>query len=256
VILESTPSSNDVAIRLAAEAAPAGTTVIADRQTRGRGREGRRWSDKPGMSLLMSVVLRADGSADPTTVPLRTGLAVARAIEQLAGIEMRIKWPNDILSIDGRKIAGILCEGAAGASSAWLAAGIGVNVSQKPGDFAADVRDTATSLAMIGAAVQRPALAGRILDALRPFRIEAPPLDDATLDALEERDALRGRQVTLNGDVAFTAEGIAPDGTLRARRHGELHHVRSGTVRLTADGQRARAGVPARTMNDTTMGDR
>jgi BirA family biotin operon repressor/biotin-[acetyl-CoA-carboxylase] ligase len=232
VILDSTPSSNDVAMRMAADGAPAGTTVIADRQTRGRGRDGRVWSDRPGMSLLMSIVLRADEATDPSTVPLRVGLAVACAIEDAAAAGASIKWPNDVLAQDGRKIAGILCEGASGSASAWLVAGIGINVSQSPGHFGPELRAAAASLAMVGAPTPRAILAGRILDELRPFRIVPPPLDDATLRALAERDALRGRQVTVNGDVACTAEGIAPDGALRLKRNGQLLELRSGTVRL------------------------
>jgi hypothetical protein len=85
---------------------------------------------------------------------------------------------------------------------------------------------------MAGAAVARHTLAGRILDLLRPFLIEPPPLDETTLKALDARDALRGRQVTVNNDVACTAEGIAADGTLRIHRHGRHDALRSGTIRL------------------------
>jgi len=233
LIFETTTSTNDVAMRLAAAGAPAGTTVIADRQTQGRGRDGRPWADSAGHSLLLSVVMRAaDEPADPSTVPLRTGLGVALAIEHVAGITTRIKWPNDVLSADGRKLAGVLCEGSSGAGLAWLVAGIGVNVSQRARDFEPAIAPTAASIAMAGAAVARHTLAGRILDLLRPFLIEPPPLEETTLKALEARDALRGQQVSVNNDVACTAEGIAADGTLRIRRHGRHDALRSGTVRL------------------------
>jgi BirA family biotin operon repressor/biotin-[acetyl-CoA-carboxylase] ligase len=252
VILDSTPSSNDVAMRLAADGAPAGTTVIADRQTRGRGREGRPWSDTPGLSLLLSVVLRADEATDPSTVPLRVGLAVARAIEDATAAGALIKWPNDVLAKDGRKVAGILCEGASGSGSAWIVAGIGINVSQNPGHFGPELSGAAASLAMIGAPAQRATLAGRILDGLRPFRIVPPPLDGATLRALADRDALRGRQVTVNGDVACTADGIAPDGALRLKRNGEMIELRSGTVRLQ-DGATEATHSPMPGQNDTAQ---
>lgn len=252
LIFETTASTNDVAMRLAAAGAPAGTTVIADRQTQGRGREGRHWADSAGHSLLLSVVMRAaDEPADPSTMPLRTGLGVALAIEHVAGIATRIKWPNDVLSADGRKLAGVLCEGSSGAGLAWLVAGIGVNVSQQARDFEPAVAPTAASIAMAGAAVARHTLAGRILDLLRPFLIEPPPLDETTLNALVARDALRGRQVTVDNDVTCTAEGIAADGTLRIRRHGRHDALRSGTVRLIDPDSPGPEPQPATTRNSS-----
>jgi len=233
-ILTATTSTNDVAATFATNGAPAGTTVIADRQSRGRGREGRQWFGRPGHSLLMSVVMRpadSNDAADPSCSPLRVGLAVALAIEDVTGLDMRIKWPNDILAVDGRKLAGILCEGASGNDRDWLVAGIGINVTQSPDDFEPDIRDSATSIRMLGRTATREQLAGRIIDQLRPFRIQPPPLDPATLRELELRDALRGRPAVLNDDTQCTVDGIAPDGALRIRRDGRTAIIYSGTIR-------------------------
>jgi BirA family biotin operon repressor/biotin-[acetyl-CoA-carboxylase] ligase len=100
--LRATTSTNDRARALAQEGAPHGTLVTAGEQHAGRGRQGRTWSAPPGRALLLSLVLR-----DP---PLLPPLAAAVAVAEVAGLGM-IKWPNDVL-VDGRKVAGILAEGA------------------------------------------------------------------------------------------------------------------------------------------------
>lgn len=234
----STTSTNDVGLRLASAGAAPGTTALADRQTRGRGREGRSWIDSEGHSLLMSVVFRGAADADPSIMPLRVGLAVAQAIEAVCGARVRLKWPNDLLAEDGRKLGGILCEGATGGGQTWLVAGIGLNVGQTEDDFDPALRSQAASIRMLGGACRRHELAGRVLDQLRPFRIQSPPLGGVELAALRRRDALLGREVTIDGTLAGTADGIAPDGTLRLRRDGVVTRIRSGTVRF-----RSRAGA-------------
>jgi BirA family biotin operon repressor/biotin-[acetyl-CoA-carboxylase] ligase len=235
ILLETTPSTNDVAMRMAAEGRAAGTTVIAEYQSRGRGRRGRDWAADPSRSLLMSVILRTDSTAiDPSAAPLRIGLVLARAIDTEAGTHCRIKWPNDVLAPDGRKLAGILCEGSAGRGGTWLVAGIGVNVAQRAEDFDTSIRDTATSLDRLGRPASRARLAARILEGLRPFRIQPPPLQAQLLDELAARDALAGHEITIDGHSAGVADGISPDGGLRIRRDGHIEVLRSGTVRLAA----------------------
>lgn len=243
VLLESTPSTNDVARHLAAEGHAAGTTVIADFQTHGRGRRGRSWQAGPGQSLLLSVILRAESTpVDPSTAPLRVGLALCRAIEAETGARCGIKWPNDVLAADGRKLAGVLCEGAAGKGDTWLVAGVGVNVAQRPEDFEPEIRDSATSVSLLGGSISRARLAAAVLDQLRPFRIQPPPLDAQLLEELAPRDVLRDREITVDGAPAGIADGISADGGLRVRRDGRMTVVRAGTVRLA--GQAATHGVP------------
>lgn len=145
--LEETSSTNDVARQRGREGAPEWTTVIADRQTAGRGRHGRAWMSPPG-NLYLSVVLRPPPPAARwTLLPLLCGVAVAEAIGETTGVLTEVKWPNDVL-VGGRKLAGILVEsGSAGAALDAVVAGIGVNLVSVPAGLPADVRATVTSLA-------------------------------------------------------------------------------------------------------------
>ena len=108
-----------------------GTVIVADYQRAGRGRAaGRTWHAAPGESLLCTLILQFPRLQEiPAALPLRLGVAVALTLEelwpQLAG-RTRLKWPNDVL-IDGKKVCGILCEGA----SPWVYAGMGINLLQK-----------------------------------------------------------------------------------------------------------------------------
>lgn len=232
-------STNDLA-RAAATAVPAGTTFIADAQSAGRGQHGRHWESPPGASLLMSVVLRARAQDRALgAAPLRVGLAVVEAIEQVSGAQAAIKWPNDVL-LDGRKVAGVLCEGIVAADGAIVIAGIGVNVHQEPADFSAEVRGSATSLRIAtGAGTARSALAGAILHALHAGVADiGEPLRAVELRAFAVRDALQGRTITIDGRLAGTAAGITAEGELRVQHEGAVRHVHGGTVRV-ADGQAA-----------------
>ncbi len=225
-------STNDIAMRLAGQGAAAGTTVLADRQTAGRGRAGREWRDTPGGSLLVSVILRATAITDSSIMPLRVGLAAAQAIENACGTRVGIKWPNDLMLPAGGKVGGILCEGSAGAHGTIVVAGIGINVHQEGDDFAPEIRAHATSLRMAGRAPARSALLGALLEELRPFTVAAPPLETTALAGLAARNVLRGRTITVDGAVAGLADGVAADGTLRLRTGVTVRYLRSGTVRL------------------------
>ena len=194
----------------------------------------------------MSVVLRArPGAGALGAAPLRVGLAVADAIEELTELRPAVKWPNDVL-IGGRKTAGILCEGMHAASGSIVIAGIGINVLQQPQDFAGELAARATSLfAATGTAVARADLAGCVLRAL-DVHADAigEPLTAAELQQFAGSDALRGRQITIDGEPAGTAAGISADGALLVEYQGRVRRVHAGTVRvLEAPGvaqQRAR----------------
>jgi BirA family biotin operon repressor/biotin-[acetyl-CoA-carboxylase] ligase len=234
-VYPSVDSTNDVARDLAGDGARAGTVVLADQQRRGRGRRGRQWTPASGESLLLSMVLRpgADAAGD-TVLSIRLGLAAARAIEDETGAVVGIKWPNDLL-VDGRKVAGVLCESAlAGGRTLYVVAGIGVNLTQPDDAWPPALAGTATSLAArTGEAPRRVALAGRVVRAwLGAARPDAPALSDDELADFARRDVLAGRPVAVEGLPAGTAAGVAPDGGLRL--HGER-----GTRSLVAGSVRA-----------------
>jgi BirA family transcriptional regulator, biotin operon repressor / biotin---[acetyl-CoA-carboxylase] ligase len=130
-------STNDEAMRRAAEGAAAGLVVTAVEQTRGRGRHGRAWASPPG-NLYASVVVRPDcAMAVAAQLSLVAGLALGEALVALGppGLDLALKWPNDVL-LGGAKTAGVLLEGSSDADgrAAWVVVGTGVNLASCPDD--------------------------------------------------------------------------------------------------------------------------
>lgn len=210
--------------------APEGAVATADHQRAGRGRHGRRWEDEPGSALLVSLVLRPPHGAPVAQLSLVCALAVAETVERAVAVEARVKWPNDVL-VEGRKIAGILLEGHDGA----VVCGIGLNVDQSAAALPGDARTPAASLrTLTGHGHDRALVLVALLERLEAgydawLAAGLGPL----LPALERRDALRGRAVTV-GDVTGTAAGIAPDGRLRvAGADGAETLVASGEIEVT-----------------------
>jgi BirA family transcriptional regulator, biotin operon repressor / biotin---[acetyl-CoA-carboxylase] ligase len=208
-------STNARARELAVGGAPHGTLVTARAQVAGRGRQGRTWSATPGRSLAMSVVLR-----DP---PRLLPLIAAAAVADVAGDAARVKWPNDVL-LDGRKVAGILAEGRL--QDGWAVLGIGLNVAIRPEDLPEELRETAGSLGLEPADVERTL--SRLLVALSKW-LDAP--EASLLSALRGRDALLGRDVTW-AEGTGVARGIddggrlvveLADGSSVALEAGEVH---------------------------------
>ncbi len=230
-LFRSVGSTNDVATERADAGAPTGTLVLAEHQSAGRGRRGRAWHAPPGDALLLSMVFRTGGAGSHGPAPLRVGLAVALALESV-GARCAIKWPNDVL-VGGRKVAGVLCEAGAGT----VVAGVGVNVRQSPGDWPPELRDQATSLSeALGRLVPLTDVADPLVARLLDLRdVVSRNLDDDTLLGLAARDALFGREVSVDGRGVGRADGVTPDGALRVTRpDGSTGFVHAGTVRLTA----------------------
>ena len=121
------PSTMDEAARLGKEEAEEGAVVVAEKQSAGRGRQGRSWVSQPG-NLLVSVLFRPTLETLPF-INIIGGIAAARSVRKVTGLDVKIKWPNDLL-IGGRKAAGILAESAIVGNSVWYAVlGVGMNVS-------------------------------------------------------------------------------------------------------------------------------
>lgn len=165
IFKETLPSTQPEAHQLAQQGAPAGTIVICEEQTSGRGRMQREWKSQKGKGIWMSVILRPN--VPPYEAPqftLVAAVAIAKAIEEVADIRPEIKWPNDLL-IDGLKITGILTELQADPDRVnALIMGIGINVNHETDDFPEDIRDIATSLKLqTGNEIDRAKLIARIL---------------------------------------------------------------------------------------------
>lgn len=161
-----TDSTNLRAGEMAAQGAPEGTLIVAERQTQGKGRRQRTWFSPPRQGIYASLILRP--AIAPTEAPRMTllaAVAVAETLLALTPLEATIKWPNDIL-VRGRKIAGILTEISTGMDAIdYLVVGLGLNVNIPAGDFPAEIQTQATSiLAETGAPFSRSLLLRRFLE--------------------------------------------------------------------------------------------
>ena len=228
-------STNDVARQLGEGGAPSGTAVVAEEQVTGRGRAGRVWASPPGLGVWLSVVVRPAELPSPSVLPLAIGIAAAGALDRFASPEIAmLKWPNDLV-VKGRKLGGILCEAAwSGSAPAFVVVGIGINVGHTEFDFPADLRPSATSLRRVtGTEHDLPQAAGALARAIVRVGQRPPALLDGRYAAeMATRDALRGREVTVDGAPCGTAIGIAADGALLVRTpEGDTRPIRTGTVR-------------------------
>ena len=238
IYLASTGSTNDVARKLAAASAPAGTVVIADEQTAGRGRMKRRWVAPANTCLLTSVIFRP--ALVPTQIARLTmlcSLAAVQAIETVTGMRAGIKWPNDLVIGDGppRKLAGTLTETSlAGDKVLFAIVGLGLNVNVDPAALG-PVMTPATSLAAeLGRPVSRETL---LVEILRQMEALYPAIASGGLrEAWAERLHTLGRPVTVTvgeNQVIGTAEAVDRDGVLLVRDlAGNLHRIAAGDVTL------------------------
>jgi BirA family biotin operon repressor/biotin-[acetyl-CoA-carboxylase] ligase len=200
------PSTLDVLHALAADGAPPGTLVLAEVQTAGRGRQGRRWESPRGAGVWMSVLLRPGSAPAGGALAIRAALAIVEALASLApALGPRLKWPNDVM-VAGRKAGGILCEARwSGESLGWIAVGIGLNVR---GPVEAALRDRAIALGDVAKGIERPA----VLAAIVP-RIIALQHGPAELSAATQACFLASRWPASDKSVS----GLAPDGALLVR---------------------------------------
>lgn len=248
VFLPVTGSTNDEARRLAQTGAQEGTLVITDYQSSGRGRLERRWEAPPGSSLLMSLVFRP--SLAPHQVQQLTmvcGLAVIDAVKSETGLELDLKWPNDVV-VGGAKLGGMLTEiGLDGNRVEFAVVGLGLNVNLDPGQLPEDLLVPATSLSFeLGREVARLPLLWALLRATEA-RYEAlkagcsPHAEwSARLSTLRRRVAVSTGDATLEG----VAEGVDANGALLVRLdNGALETVMAGDVTLRARGRSSTSWV-------------
>jgi len=147
VFLQSIDSTNVLAMELAEKGSPHGAVIIAESQTKGKGRLGRRWLSPPKGNIYMSIILRPEVKAgDAVILTIMTAVACALAIRNVTGLEVKIKWPNDLIVRD-KKLGGILIEARSELERIIFAViGIGINVNMEAGDFPPDIQHIATSI--------------------------------------------------------------------------------------------------------------
>lgn len=228
------PSSLDAIHDLGAQGAPAGTVVIADEQTAGRGRDGRTWRSPTGgvwLGMLLRPPLPAAG-----VLSLRIGLVVADVVEAVLGVRPTslsgpragLKWPNDVL-VDDRKVGGILCETRwQGDTLQWLGAGIGINVAN---EIPVELVGRAIALRDLRPAARRIDVLDLLVPALLRLEAHGAQLTEFECAAFARRDWLRGRHI--RAPLAGRAAGIRPDGALLVDTGAGTTMVQGGHVELS-----------------------
>lgn len=233
-------STNDFAVEQALDGhLQPGTVIIADMQEKGRGRMGRTWTSPPGVNIYMSLVIKpCVGPRDATLITLLSSLACANAIRRAAGMDVSIKWPNDIMA-SGKKTGGILTEIKADQDSIALAIiGIGINVNSRVADFPEELRETATSMKIeTGREHARSDIVIRILQEFEYLHGELARSGKTSLlsDWRKLCSTLGKRVLVTSGDaaVAGIAEDIDDEGLLLLRlESGGLKKISSGDVTL------------------------
>jgi len=222
----STGSTNAGLLAAARAGEPAGRVLVADHQSAGRGRFDRTWEAPPGAMVAVSVLLRPHvAPAQWTWLPLVCGLAVADGLKQAAGLDARLKWPNDVL-IGERKICGILVERTGTAAIAGMGVNTAMTAAQAP-------VPAATSLAIEGAPSDPGPVVAAILGALETWLVRWQ--DGAELpDAYAARSATIGRDVrvvvTPEDVVAGRATGVDATGALVVETGGQRRSFSAGDV--------------------------
>ncbi|MBA2426395.1 MAG: biotin--[acetyl-CoA-carboxylase] ligase [Actinobacteria bacterium] len=248
---ESVGSTNDVALDWAAAGAPEGAVVVADHQTSGRGRRGRRWLDpdqagsrfdgtaqQTGSLLMFSLILRPSGGlAGLSLLTTAAGLACAEAVEGLTGLDVKLKWPNDVM-LDGRKLAGILVESRAGADAVDVAVlGCGVNVDWPEDAMPDELAGRAVSLSARSSRVPtRPELLAAVLVSFEHLypRIADRSGAEELIRAAEARSAILGEVVAVGfpdgSSVRALARRLMPNGALELDCDGVARVVEAADI--------------------------
>lgn len=229
-------STMDVAKQALRDGAAEGTIVIADRQTAGRGRLGRKWLSPPDSSILLSIILYPKLEQLPR-LNMAACLAVAQSIEKVTGLKPGVKWPNDVL-IGGKKVSGVLIESDVQRDVvSYAIVGIALNVNLDPSSIP-EISETATSLKQV---------LGREVSRLRMLKSLLGEFEQL-YQALRRGEAIdrewRRRLETLGKEVKVKcgetvqegcAESVDDDGNLLLRcRDGSLVTITAGDVTLRA----------------------
>ena len=232
---ESLDSTNKEVLRQAAQGAQEGLTIVAEQQTKGKGRLGRTW-ETVDHALAMSVLLRPQ--IDAATVSQLSLVSVVAAHEALAlfAPQTRIKWPNDLL-IDGKKVCGILTEMQQGKHGLAVVVGLGINVSEPKCGWAKNMRTPPTS---INAFSQRNILKDDVLQAILEslntwYHRFVQDGFTPVLEAWEKAHVANGQTVSVhdgNSYIQGIALGLADGGALRLLVNGEEQRIIAGDVSL------------------------
>lgn len=251
-VLDSTTSTNDLALAAVAGDAKTGIVWVAAEQTRGRGRRGNAWVASPGSALLTSVLLRWPAPTQTVNgLSLAVGLAALRACQpRVPDAELRLKWPNDVVTSRGEKLAGVLVETRTMASGGvGVVLGVGINAR---GQNLPSEAGRAISLEQLGADDAARELEGLLATLLGELEKVVPRVLTAglggLLDDIRPLDALCGRTVTVSdagtpagplgisgmgAPVSGVAQGIDAEGLLLVETSAGVRRVQGGHVDWT-----------------------
>ena len=231
-------STNSWARILGSGTAVEGTVCIAESQTRGKGRLGRSWESAFGKGLWFSMILRPRLSpAEIAVITLLTAVTMTQAIYEVSGIQLQVKWPNDLV-YDNRKLVGILAElnGEMDLIN-YLILGIGLNVNQNPADFPPELASKAISLKMIvKQEIARVEVLKRFLEIFEDayFRL-AEGKSLSLIEYASRHSATLGKTVTISQGTGKVyrgeALGLEPDGSLKIKdENGKMIVLYSGDI--------------------------
>lgn len=240
IVFEKTGSTNDSAAHLGRSGAASGVVILAEKQSTGRGRFGRRWASASHLGLWFSLLLRPElPFANWPRLTTWAAVAIVAAIEETVGARASIKWPNDVL-LSRKKVAGILMEtGADDAQRPFAVLGIGLNVNHAPEDFPAELAANAGSLReTAGCQLDRAEIAVSIFRHLdRRFGALQSSFETLIEEATRRSLLLGGWIQVRAGDSLLEgiAEALDPDGHLLLRlTDGSVQVLSSGEVTLSA----------------------
>lgn len=220
VVYDEVSSTLDAAHDLAGAGAPAGTLVLADAQTAGRGRFGRTWRSMRGAGIWLTILERPADALDLDVLPLRIGIALAPALDAFAERGVTLKWPND-LYVDRGKLAGVLTEARwHGDKLEWVAIGVGINVRAPEGETAAGLAPGTQRLEVLDA----------VVPAIHDAASRRGALTEAELALFASRDLAAGHACV--EPVAGRVCGIDPGGALLVEVGSGVVAVRAGSLVL------------------------
>ncbi len=236
IYLEQVDSTNNYVKRLAEDGAPHGTLAVADFQTGGKGRRGRTWVTAPGTTIAMSILVRPQIRPEKVSMlTLVTGMAAARAVQEVTGLDIKIKWPNDLV-LNGKKLSGTLTELSTDLDGVhYVVIGTGINANIRA--FPEEISAIATSLQMeLGRPVDRGAIICACMEIFEKYYERFMETQDMSL-LLEEYEKLlanKDREVRVlepGNEHNGIARGIDANGQLLVERaDGQIEKVYAGEV--------------------------
>lgn len=239
IVFDTIDSTNTYAKEIASQGAKEFTVVIAEEQTKGKGRLGRTFYSPHSKGIYMSIILRPEMSAKQALlITTSTAVAVSDAIDDICNISTQIKWVNDIY-YNEKKLCGILTEASIDFETGGLEyaiVGIGINVSTTQNDLPDDVSQIATSIYGDKETINRSALIGKILNNLNLYVNNLG--DKSILDKYRERSFLIGREINVIKSDSTTpaiATGITDNAELIVQyKNGRTETLNSGEVSVRA----------------------